>query len=70
LTCIAASDFFGIETAGVVDSFVGVEYDQLAIGAARQNAASRKIRNGEFMAAKVEDVLPELLQNFRRKKRR
>ena len=56
--------FFGIEAAGVVDSFVGVEYDKLAIAAARQNAASRKINNGEFVAAKVEDILPELLQKF------
>ncbi len=56
--------FFGIETADVVDSFVGVEYDQLAIKAARQNAAARKINNGEFIAAKVEEVLPELLQKF------
>ena len=56
--------FFGIETADVVESFVGVEYDQLAIKAARQNAASRKINNGEFVSAKVEDVLPELLQKF------
>ncbi len=56
--------FFGIEAADVVESFVGVEYDQLAIAAARQNAASRKITNGEFIAAKVEDVLPELLQKF------
>jgi tRNA/tmRNA/rRNA uracil-C5-methylase (TrmA/RlmC/RlmD family) len=56
--------FFGIEAAGVVDSFVGVEYDQLAIAAARENAASRKINNGEFVAAKVEVILPELLQKF------
>jgi tRNA/tmRNA/rRNA uracil-C5-methylase (TrmA/RlmC/RlmD family) len=56
--------FFGIEAAGVVESFVGVEYDRLAIAAARQNAASRKINNGEFVAAKVEVILPELLQKF------
>jgi len=56
--------FFGIEAASAVDSFVGVEYDKLAITAARQNAASRKINNGEFVAAKVEEVLPELLQKF------
>ena len=56
--------FFGIEAAGVVDSFVGVEYDQLAIAAARKNAASREINNGEFVAAKVEVILPELLQKF------
>jgi tRNA/tmRNA/rRNA uracil-C5-methylase (TrmA/RlmC/RlmD family) len=56
--------FFGIETADVVESFVGVEYDKLAIKAARQNAALRKIENGEFVAAMVEEVLPELLQKF------
>jgi len=56
--------FFGIEAADVVDSFIGVEYDQLAIKAARQNAAVRGIANGEFVTAKVEEVLPELLKNF------
>jgi len=56
--------FFGIELADLVESFVGVEYDQLAITAARKNAASRKIENGEFISAKVEDVLPELLGKF------
>jgi tRNA/tmRNA/rRNA uracil-C5-methylase (TrmA/RlmC/RlmD family) len=56
--------FFGIEAAAAVESFVGVEYDALAIKAARQNAVSRKINNGEFVAAKSEDKLPELLQKF------
>jgi len=56
--------FFGIELAGVVDSFVGVEYDKRAIEAARQNAATRKITNGEFVSAKVEEVLPELLERW------
>ena len=56
--------FFGIEAADVVDSFVGVEYDQLAIAAARKNAASRNITNGEFISAKVEAILPALLQKF------
>jgi tRNA/tmRNA/rRNA uracil-C5-methylase (TrmA/RlmC/RlmD family) len=56
--------FFGIETADVVESFVGVEYDMLAIKAARKNAEARNIQNGEFIAAKVEEILPELLQNF------
>jgi tRNA/tmRNA/rRNA uracil-C5-methylase (TrmA/RlmC/RlmD family) len=56
--------FFGIETADVVESFVGVESDQLAIKAARKNAEIREIRNGEFIAAQVEEVLPELLQKF------
>ena len=56
--------FFGIEAASAVDSFVGVEYDRLAIDAARQNAADRNIHNGEFVAANVETVLPEMLQKF------
>jgi tRNA/tmRNA/rRNA uracil-C5-methylase (TrmA/RlmC/RlmD family) len=56
--------FFGIEAADVVDSFVGVEYDRLAIAAARKNAETQKIQNGEFIAAQVEEILPELLQKF------
>ncbi len=56
--------FFGIEAAGVVESFVGVEYDQMAIKAARANAAARGITNGEFVSAKSEEALPELLKKF------
>ncbi|HEU6446886.1 MAG TPA: class I SAM-dependent RNA methyltransferase [Verrucomicrobiae bacterium] len=56
--------FFGIEAAGAVESFVGVEYDRHAILAARKNASSRNISNGEFISAKVEDALPDLLQKF------
>ena len=56
--------FFGIELAAAVDSFVGVEYDQRAIQAARRNAAARNISNGGFLSAMVETVLPELLKKF------
>lgn len=56
--------FFGIEVADVVESFVGVELDKLAIKSARQNAATRGRTNGEFIAAKVEAALPELLKRF------
>jgi len=56
--------FFGIELAEAVESFVGVEYDQRAIQSARRNAAARKISNGEFVARKVEEVLPELGKRF------
>ena len=56
--------FFGIELADLVESFVGVEYDQMAINSARKNAAARKISNGEFISATVEEVLPTLLQKF------
>ena len=51
--------FFSIELADAVESFVGVEYDQRAIQSARRNAAARKIGNGRFIAATVEEVLPE-----------
>ncbi len=56
--------FFGIELADSVESFAGVEYDQLAIQAARKNAAARKISNGEFISTMVEEALPELLKKF------
>jgi tRNA/tmRNA/rRNA uracil-C5-methylase (TrmA/RlmC/RlmD family) len=54
--------FFGIEAADVMESFTGVEYDQPAINAARQNAEARGITNGKFIAAKAEGALPALLQ--------
>lgn len=53
--------YFGIELAGCVESFTGVEYDRRAIQAARKNADARGIKNGRFIAAKVEDVLADLL---------
>lgn len=56
--------FFGIELADAVESFVGVEYDQPAIRAARRNAAARGRTNGEFIAATVETALPELIKRF------
>lgn len=56
--------FFGIELADAVESFVGVEYDQPAIRAARRNAVARGRTNGEFIAAKVEEALPELVRRF------
>jgi len=56
--------FFGIELANAVESFVGVEYDQRAIAAARRNAATRHCSNGEFISGKVEEVLPKLVQRF------
>lgn len=56
--------FFGIEMAGAVESFVGVECDRMAITAARKNVASRNITNGEFISANVEEALPELVHKF------
>jgi tRNA/tmRNA/rRNA uracil-C5-methylase (TrmA/RlmC/RlmD family) len=56
--------FFGIELSNSVETFIGVEYDRRAIHAAEQNALSRKITNGRFIPAKVEDVLPGLLEKI------
>ena len=56
--------FLGIELADVVESFVGVEYDRRAIHSARTNAATRRVGNGQFISAKVEDVLSGLLKRF------
>src|SRR5271169_4652734 len=53
-----------IGRADLVESFVGVEYDRLAINSARKNVATRKISNGEFISSTVEEVLPTLLQKF------
>jgi tRNA/tmRNA/rRNA uracil-C5-methylase (TrmA/RlmC/RlmD family) len=56
--------FFGIELADLVESFIGVEYDQRAITAARRNAAARSRSNGEFIAGMVEEHLPSLINRF------
>src|SRR5262249_10170704 len=56
--------FFGIELAPMVESVVGVEYDQQAIQAARRNAQSRGCLNTEFLSAAVEEALPGLLKRF------
>lgn len=57
--------FFSIELGSLVQSFVGIELDRLAIDAARENASARKLSNGEFVASAAEVVLPKLLQRFR-----
>jgi tRNA/tmRNA/rRNA uracil-C5-methylase (TrmA/RlmC/RlmD family) len=57
--------FFSLETAHLVQEFVGVELDRLAIDAARRNALSRGIRNGQFVAGEAETLLPSLLRRFR-----
>lgn len=56
--------FFGIELAGEVESFAGVEYDRAAIQAARRNALTRRCTNGEFIAGCVEENLPDLCRRF------
>ncbi|HNQ88423.1 MAG TPA: class I SAM-dependent RNA methyltransferase [Verrucomicrobiota bacterium] len=56
--------FFGISLAGSVQNFAGVEYDAMAIRAARRNAARHGVVNGEFLAGEAETCLPELLRRF------
>ncbi len=56
--------FFGIELADAVESFVGVEFDQQAIKAARENAKLKNRTNGGFITGMVETVLPELIKKF------
>lgn len=56
--------FFGIELAGDVESFTGIELDRPAIRAARRNAAARGITNSEFIEGHTEDQLPSLLAKF------
>lgn len=53
--------FFSLSLADAVDSFLGVELDAPAIRAARQNQASRKITNGEYVAGDTDALLPSLL---------
>jgi tRNA/tmRNA/rRNA uracil-C5-methylase (TrmA/RlmC/RlmD family) len=56
--------FFSVELAGGVERFAGVEVDAAAVKAARQNALARGISNGEFLAGRVEELLPRLLARF------
>lgn len=56
--------FFGIELAKDVDSFVGVEYDRLAIRSANKNAQLHGALNGEFVSGTAEEQLPALLAKF------
>jgi 23S rRNA (uracil1939-C5)-methyltransferase len=56
--------FFSVETADLMESFVGIELDQQAVKAARRNAASRSRTNGEFLMGRTEDVLPSVLGRF------
>ena len=56
--------FFGIELADLVEAYAGIESDLPAVRAARENAARRDRRNGEFLLGSVETVLPEVLSRF------
>ncbi len=57
--------FFSLELSDLVESFVGVELDRLAVQAARRNAAAYAHTKGEFVAGAAEEILPALLARFR-----
>ena len=54
--------FFGIATADLVERFVGVEYDRMAVTAARKNMARHGVANGEIIEGDTTKALPGLLQ--------
>lgn len=56
--------FFSLELASHLASFVGIEIDRMAIQAARENAVRRGVTNGEFIEARTEDALPDLLKKL------
>ena len=56
--------FFSLELADLVESFVGVEYDRLAIESARRNAQTKGRTNGSFIAGKAEELLGQVLGKF------
>jgi tRNA/tmRNA/rRNA uracil-C5-methylase (TrmA/RlmC/RlmD family) len=56
--------FFGIEMAGSVERFLGIELDKKAIQSAEKNAARRNLGNGEFWCGGADDLLPKALQTF------
>ena len=56
--------FFAIELAQSVERFAGVEYDRMAIRAARENAIRHGATNGEFVGGSAEEELPKLLEQF------
>lgn len=60
--------FFGLELADLVEQFLGVEVDVGAIKAARKNALAKGKTNGQFLAGRTEDVLPQMLATFERGK--
>lgn len=57
--------FFSVELADAVEAFAGVEYDALAVEAARHNAAARQRGNGDYYQGQTEERLPGLLRRFR-----
>jgi 23S rRNA (uracil1939-C5)-methyltransferase len=54
--------FFALETADLVDRFIGIELDRHAIKAARANAVKKARTNGDFIPGTTEEQLPRVLE--------
>lgn len=55
---------FGIELAGQVTKFVGIEIDKRAVAAAVKNANARNVTNGVFVSGPAEALLAEFVVQF------
>lgn len=56
--------FFGISLADQVERFIGVEFDHMAIKAAKENAARHGRTNGDFVVGDANEILPGLLKCY------
>lgn len=56
--------FFSVELADLVESFIGVELDKMAVEAARRNATNHHRLNGEYLLGRAEDLLPSIMTRF------
>jgi tRNA/tmRNA/rRNA uracil-C5-methylase (TrmA/RlmC/RlmD family) len=56
--------FFALELADSVERYLGIEYDRMAITAARRNATARGRLNGEFLAGMTDALLPGALETL------
>jgi len=56
--------FFSLSCADLLGEFIGIDVDQQAIRAARQNAARRGVTNGEYFVGRTEFMLDDLLRKF------
>jgi tRNA/tmRNA/rRNA uracil-C5-methylase (TrmA/RlmC/RlmD family) len=56
--------FFSIELADLVDQYVGIEFDDPAVRAARKNASDRQRTNGKFLRGRTERLLSPVLREL------
>lgn len=56
--------FFAIESADLLESYIGIELDRKAVEAARRNATRHERVNGEFIMGPAEKILPRILERI------